>query len=75
MSVTDRILSALTTVIRMNDKVEEMASLMKEQQRRMDALNSRVIRLETILELAWRDPMARGALPPPPTDGDPGSTS
>jgi hypothetical protein len=25
MSVTDRILSALTTVIRMNDKVEEMA--------------------------------------------------
>ena len=27
MSVTDRILSALTTVIRRNDKVEEMASL------------------------------------------------
>lgn len=75
MSVTDRILSALTTVIRMNDKVVEMASLMKEQQRRIDALNSRVIRLETILELAWRDPMARGALPPPPAEGDPGSPS
>ncbi len=28
MSVTDRIFSALTTVIRMNDKVEEMAGLM-----------------------------------------------
>jgi hypothetical protein len=33
MSVTDRILTALTTVIWMNDKVEEMAGLMKEQQR------------------------------------------
>ena len=29
MSVTDRILTALTTVIRMNDKVEEMAGLME----------------------------------------------
>ena len=46
MSVTDRILTALTTVIRMNDKVEEMAGLMKEQQRRLDQLNGRVIRLE-----------------------------
>jgi len=52
MSVTDRILSALTTVIRMNDKVEEMAGLMKEQQRRIDDLNARMIRLETVLELA-----------------------
>ena len=52
MSVTDRILTALTTVIRMNDKVEEMAGLMKEQQRRLDALTGRVIRLETVLELA-----------------------
>ena len=52
MSATDRILSALTTVIRMNDKVEEMAGLMKEQQRRLDDLQGRVIRLETVLELA-----------------------
>ena len=52
MSVTDGILTALTTVIRMNDKVEEMAGLMKEQQRRLDDLNGRVIRLETMLELA-----------------------
>jgi len=52
MSVTDRILSALTTVIRMNGKVEEMAGLMKEQQRRLDDLQGRVIRLETVLELA-----------------------
>ena len=52
MSVTDRILSALTTVIRMNDKVEEMAALMRQQQHRIDDLNGRVIRLETVLELA-----------------------
>jgi len=52
MSVTDRILSALTTVIRMNGKVEEMAQLMREQQRRIYHLNGRVIRLETVLELA-----------------------
>ena len=52
MSVTDRILSALTTVIRMNDKVEEMAALMRQQQQRIDDLNGRVIRLETVLELA-----------------------
>ena len=52
MSVTDRMLSALTTVIRMNDKVEEMAVLMKEQQRRLDDLQGLVIRLETVLELA-----------------------
>ena len=36
----------------MNDKVEEMAALMKEQQRRLDDLHGRVIRLETVLELA-----------------------
>ena len=52
MNVTDRILSALTTVIRMNDKVEEMAGLMKEQQHRIDDLNGRLIRLETVLEIA-----------------------
>jgi galactokinase len=60
MSVTDRILSALTTVIRMNDKVEAMAGLMKEQQRRLDDLNARVIRLETMLEIALSRPPAFG---------------
>ena len=52
MSVTDRILSALTTVIRLNDKVEGMAGLMKEQQHRIDDLNGRLIRLETMFEIA-----------------------
>jgi len=55
MTVTDRILSALTTVIRMNDKVQEMAELMKEQQRRIDDLNGRIIRLETVLRRSTAD--------------------
>jgi hypothetical protein len=36
----------------MNDKVEEMAGLMNEQQRRLDELNGGVNRLETVLDLA-----------------------
>lgn len=44
----------------MNDKVEEMAGLMKEQQRRIDDLNARVIRLETVLELALNRPSGSG---------------
>jgi galactokinase len=61
MSKMDRVLSVLTTVIRMNDKVEEMAGLMKEQQRRIDDLNARVIRLETVLELALNRPSGTSA--------------
>ena len=44
--------SALTTVILINHRVEEMASLMKEQQHRIDDLNGRLIRLETMFEIA-----------------------
>ena len=72
MSVTDRILTALTTVIRMNDKVEQMAGLMKEQQRRLDDLNGRVIRLETMLELAFTRSSGAVALL---SDADGGSSS
>jgi hypothetical protein len=36
----------------MNDKVEKMAGLMKSQERRLDDLQCRVVRLETVLELA-----------------------
>ena len=42
----------LTTVIRMNDKVEAMAELINEQQRRIDELKTCIIRLDTLLELA-----------------------
>ncbi len=36
----------------MNNKVEGMAGLMKEQQHRIDDLNGRLIRLETMFEIA-----------------------
>jgi hypothetical protein len=43
---------AITTVIKMNDKVERMAGTMKAQQEKIEKLTERVIRLETMLELA-----------------------
>ena len=66
MSVTDRILTALTVLIRMNDEVEEMAGLMTEQQHRFDELKSRAIRLDTVLGLVLnRSSGALARLPRP----------
>lgn len=52
MGVTDKLWDAITTVIRMNDKIERMAGTVKSQQERIERLTERVIRLETMLELA-----------------------
>lgn len=52
MSVTDKLWDAITTVIRMNDKVERMAGAMVTQQQKIENLAERVIRLETALEIA-----------------------
>ncbi|MGL1834054.1 hypothetical protein ACKVEX_10635 [Rhodocyclaceae bacterium SMB388] len=52
MSVTEKMWDAITTVIRMNDKIERMAEAMGRQQQRIEQLNERVIRLETALEIA-----------------------
>lgn len=52
MSVTEKMWDAITTVIRMNDKIENMAEAMSRQQHRIEQLNERVIRLETALEIA-----------------------
>ena len=57
MALGDRLLDALTTVIKMNDKVERLAELTKAQQAKIEDLTARVIRLETALELAL---VARG---------------
>jgi hypothetical protein len=43
---------AITTVIKMNDKVERVAAAMKAQQDKIENLTERVIRLETALEIA-----------------------
>lgn len=52
MSVTDKLWDAITTVIRMNDKVERVAATMVGQQQKIESLTERVIRLETALEIA-----------------------
>ena len=57
MGITDKMWDAITTVIKMNDKVERMAGTMKSQQERIEKLTERVIRLETALEIALARPV------------------
>lgn len=54
MGVTDKVWDALTTVIKMNDKVVSLAGTVKEQQQKIEGLTERVIRLEATLELVMR---------------------
>ncbi len=51
MGVTDKMWDALTTVIKMNDKIVSLAGAVKEQQSKIEILSERVIKLETMLEL------------------------
>jgi hypothetical protein len=51
MGVTDRVWSALTSMIKLEDKVNRQAEAMKSQQARIEDLTGRVIRLEAQLEL------------------------
>lgn len=52
MGVTEKMWDAITTVIKMNDKVERLAGTVKHQQDKIENLTERVIRLETFLEMA-----------------------
>ncbi|MGE8366660.1 hypothetical protein [Cupriavidus sp.] len=52
--MTDKAWDALTTAIKMNDKVVALAGTVKEQQARIEGLTERVIRLETTLDLLLR---------------------
>ena len=52
MGMTEKLWSALTTVIKMNDKVERLASTVVTQQQKIEQLTERIIRLETALEIA-----------------------
>jgi hypothetical protein len=47
-----KVWDVLTTVIKMDDKVERMADTIKGQQMRIEDLTLRVVRLETALEIA-----------------------
>jgi hypothetical protein len=52
MAIRDKMWDALTTVIKMNDKVEGLAGTVKSQQIKIENLTERVVRLETALEIA-----------------------
>jgi hypothetical protein len=51
MGVTEKMWDAITTVIKMNDKVERMAATIVTQQQKIEGLTERLIRLETALEI------------------------
>ncbi len=51
MGVTDKVWGALSSMIKLEDKVNRQAEAMKSQQSRIEDLTGRVIRLEAQLEL------------------------
>ena len=51
MGVTDKIWSALTSIVKLEDKVNRQAEAMKTQQLKIEDLVGRVIRLEAQMEL------------------------
>ncbi|NBW77684.1 MAG: hypothetical protein EBR27_01500 [Betaproteobacteria bacterium] len=55
MGVTDKIWGALTSMIKLEDKVKSLSEGMKGQQVKIENLTERVIRLETQLEMLMRE--------------------
>lgn len=51
MGVTDRVWGALTSMIKLEDRVSRQADAVKTQQTKIEDLTARVIRLEAQLEL------------------------
>lgn len=60
MAITDKMWDGITRVIRMDAKVEGLAAAMKEQQTRIEDLTGRLIRLETMVEVAQRQLSKKG---------------
>jgi uncharacterized coiled-coil protein SlyX len=54
MGVTDRVWGALTSMIKLEDKVVRQSEVIKGQQDKIENLTERVIKLETTLELLIR---------------------
>lgn len=52
MGVTDKMWDGITRVIKMDTKVEGLAAAVIDQQKRIEDLTGRIIRLETALEIA-----------------------
>jgi CII-binding regulator of phage lambda lysogenization HflD len=51
MSVTEKVWNALTSMIKLEDKLQRQSEAMKSQQVKIEDLTGRVIRLETQLEM------------------------
>jgi hypothetical protein len=64
MAIGDKLWDALTTVIKMNDRIVRMADQVQVQQGKIEDLTARIIRLETALEIALAG-QGRRALPKP----------
>lgn len=54
MGITDRVWGALTSMIKLEDKVVRQNEAIKAQQSKIENLTERVIRLETTLQLLMR---------------------
>ena len=54
MGITDKGFGALTSMIKLEDKVKSQSEAMKTQQLKIENLTERVIRLETQLEMLMR---------------------
>ncbi|MEO6562320.1 MAG: hypothetical protein ABIN99_04630 [Nitrosospira sp.] len=54
MGVTDRVWGALTSMIKLEDRVIRQSEVIKTQQDKIENLTERVIKLETTLELLMR---------------------
>ena len=54
MGITDRVWVALTSMIKLEDKVVRQSEAIKTQQIKIEHLTERVIRVETTLDLLMR---------------------
>jgi hypothetical protein len=64
MGVTERIWNALTSMIKLEDKVTRQSEAIKAQQTKIENLTERVIRLETALEIGLAQARLPAAVPP-----------
>jgi len=54
MGVTERVWGALTSMIKLEDRVVRQGEVIKAQQAKIENLTERMIRVETTLELLMR---------------------
>jgi hypothetical protein len=54
MGVTERVWGALTSMIKLEDRVVRQGEVIKAQQAKIENLTERMIRMETTLELLMR---------------------